>query len=288
MTPRALLLPALLAAILLGAGPAAAGPWAVGAGEVYAKLSAALLDTDTLASPDGTELTIPDYTREELNFTLLYGLSDRWTLEVAAPLYRNSEIDGFDSASGVGDLAVGLQAQLGTVGAWTWAARLVARAPTGDETKGLGLLPTGTGVWEGELWFSTGRSFATDRGFFFAELAHQSRGSGLTDSLLYRTQLGYRPSDRWFLAWNVFGVAPYSDGGDGGLGSVAGLGDGVRYLAYGPTVILSLGSGSRGGSSAGSDTPGYGWALQLDAEDTENAENLATGVTFRLGVSLRR
>jgi len=265
-------LPLLLLLAFVGTR-ADAGSWAQGKGHFYAKLGTSYLAADELATPSGEVVPIPDYERREANLYLEYGLSDRWTLIADAPFYRYAEIDGFGDASGVGDLRLGLQLQLAQSGPWVFAGRAVVQAPTGDETKGEGILPTGTGVWEGEAWLSLGRTFAGGRSYGFVEAGHQERGAGLTDGFVYRTQVGVHATERLLLAFNVWGVEPYEERGSAGLGSVSGLGDGVQYLAYGPTLILGLGDG---------------WAVQLDVDGAERIRNFASGVTYRLGISLER
>lgn len=262
----------LLVAALLAPAMAGAGAWPIGDGRYYATLQVGRLVTHDLATPAGDTVRIPEYERRELNFYAEYGLSDRWTAILSAPLATESSIRGFGSAYGPGDLAFALQRQLPDRGAWVTAARAMLQAPTGDEQLGRGVLPTGSGVWEGELALSAGRSLGGGRGWISLEGGHRARGGGLTDGFAHRSQLGWHVGRKVYLAWNLSGMEPYSDRG-GETGVAAGLGDGVRYLAYGPQLVIGF---------------GRGWAIDAKLEDTARARNLATGVTARLGLSVKR
>ena len=270
---RLLLGIAAAAALLFGASTAWAGPWKVEPGEAYLELGWARLVADQLADADGNDLDIPDFTQDELALYGAFGLGGRWTAIVRAPLYRRSEVDGFGSADGVGDLQLGLQAQLWESGPWRLAARGLVQAPTGDENAGQSALPTGTGVWEGEAWASLGRSFGVEgRGYGFVELGHLTRGGGLVDGILFRAELGHRfgKDGRWLAAARVWGVEPYEDPADRPTASAAGLGDDVAYLALGPSLRWECAKG---------------WALQAALDGAASARNVALGPTLRLGVS---
>jgi hypothetical protein len=154
-----------------------------------------------------------------------------------------------------------------------FAVRGTVQAPTGDETRADGLLPTGSGVWEGEGVLSAGRSLAAGKLYAFAEAGHQVRGDGLTDSFAYGAQLGWNAHRRLVLAANVRGVEPYDQSPREVRGSPVGLSDRVGYLVFGPTAIVPLAGGA---------------GLQLDVEAAARARNLAKGTTVRLGLSLTR
>ena len=165
---------AAAAFLALAAAPAAqAGPWAMGRGHFYMKAGYDRLRSTTLSTPDGTEFEIPDFRRDILSVYGAFGLSDRITLVAEAPLWRSSDLaddpDELSRESGPGDVQAGLQLQLGTRGAWTFAGRGMVQAPTGDETRAQGLLPTGSGVWEGYLALGAGWSFAAGKGWGFVE-----------------------------------------------------------------------------------------------------------------------
>lgn len=263
---------------LLAAVRADAGPWGLGRGHFYGKLTYGHLRSTTLATPDGTLFDIPLFTKDELGLYAAYGVSERITLVVNAPLVRSSDLedepDELQRESGLGDLQAGLQLQLGRSGAWIFAARGTVQAPTGDVGRAQGLLPTGSGAWEGEGVVSAGRSLAAGKGYGFVEVGHQFRGEGLRDGFVYAVQVGWNATRRVVLAANVRGVEPYNKKPPReARGSFVGVGDRVTYALYGPTLIFKLGSG---------------WALQLDLDGAFRARNLAKGVTFRAGVSLAR
>lgn len=250
----------------LGATSVSAGPWPQAPGTLFAKLSGSALTADELATRDGDSLAIPTYRRQELDLYLQAPLGARWTFIAALPLYRYSEIAGFDEAGGVGDVTAGVQVLLAQPGSWLLAARLLAQAPTGDETQSQGILPTGSGVWEGELVLSVGRSFSGGTGYGFAEVGQRTRGGGFADSLVWRGELGLRAGARWQLAARAWGQdAAEPDSAD--IGSPSGFGDGVSFVALGPSITRDL-SGP--------------WAAQLEVDFALDGRNIALGPTFRL------
>ncbi len=266
--------PAVALALLALAAPAQAGPWPVGRGHVYAKASYEFLDSSRLAQPDGTLFDIPQFVKQGSGLYVAWGLSDRVTLIGDVPAWRSSDLEAFDREDGIGDVRFGAQLQLFRSGAWLFAARGIVQAPTGDETRGGGLLPTGSGAWEGEGVLGAGRSFAGGRGYGFVELGYNFRGEGLRDGVLYGGQLGWNVGRRLTLAANLRGVEPFShEARDVAVGSPVGLGDRVTYAYYGPTAIVKL---------------TRSLSLQLDVDRVFRARNLATGTTFRGGVAFSR
>lgn len=266
---------ALAVLLLLGvASTAHAGPWATGRGHSYTKIGAGHLRSTTLVAPDGTAFEIPRFTKTEVGLYASYGIDDRFSATLNVPALRRSDLEGFGAEAGVGDVAIGLQAQLGKRGPWVFAVRGIVQLPTGDETRAEGLLPTGSGVFETELVLGAGRSLWGGRGYGFVEAGPVLRGGTLRDGISYGGQVGWNARPRVTLAANVRGVEPFSHRTrDVALGSPVGLSDRVTYLTYGPTVILGLRKGL---------------AVQADLEAVARARNLARGLTYRLGLSYAR
>ena len=264
----------LLAAASLLAARAEAGPWATGRGRVYVKVSYDFLRSTELAQPDGSVLPIPRFVHEEGALYVAYGVSERLTLIGFAPAWRSSDLQDFGRESGFGDLRFGAQWQLTRKGPWQIALRALVQAPTGDETRAEGLLPTGTGVWEGEDVLSAGRSFAGGRGYGFAEAGYQWRGGGLRDGVVYGIQVGWNATPRLVIAGNLRGVEPFSHAPRAeAFGAPVGFGDRVTYASYGPSAIFKL----------------TRWiAAQLDVEDAFRTRNLATGAKLRVGIAFTK
>ena len=260
--------------LVAGKGLSEAGPWATGKGHSYFNLSFEALETTRLATLDGNIQTIPEFRLRQFGFYGAFGLSERLTVIVDRLGVRRSEIEDFDAASGIEDTRAGVQWQLGRKADWELAARGIVQVPTGDENKGLTVLPTGSGVWEGEVRFGAGRSWRQGRLYGYGELGHQFRGGALRDALQYESQIGYWLHPRWLLGATLRGVQPYrSEPSDDALGSASGLGDGVTYTVYGPMVIVQLGRGT---------------GIQLEIEDAFNETNVATGVKFRVKLFFER
>jgi hypothetical protein len=214
------------------------------------------------------------YVRDEATLYAEYGPSDRFTAVVDLVGYRWSEIEGFESAGGIGDLRLALQWQVAHRGASVFALRGTVQAPTGDETMGAGLLPTGSGVWEGDVVASAGVSLWRVGSWAQASLGPQFRGGGLRDGFVYDAQVGGRLFGPVLLLFNVRGVQPWdTEPGDASTVSPAGFGDGVTYLAWGPGLIVEVARGI---------------ALQLDADGATHVRNIAKGPTVRFGLSVSR
>ncbi len=258
---------------LLAPVVASAGPWPVGRGHAYVKLGYGHLRSTVLANPDGSRADIPRFTKQELYLYGAVGLTPRLTAIVNAPLWRSADLEDFRRESGFGDVQFGLQAQLGQRGTWTFAVRGMAQAPTGDVTRAEGILPTGSGVWEGDLRLGAGRSLAAGRVYAFVELGHQVRET-LRDGFIYDAQVGLNLGARFVVALNLRGLEPYDKAArDVALGSPVGVGDRVTYLTYGPSLIAKLGGG---------------WGAQLDLTGVARARNLARGPQLSVGLSYAR
>jgi hypothetical protein len=266
-----------VAALLLTlplATPSEAGPWAAGKGHGYFKLSFQHLGSRKLVSPDGTKFTIPLFTREEVSAYGAFGLSENWTVHASLPLLRSSDLqdspDELGRETGFGDTQIGLQRQLGKSGAWVFAVRGTLQLPTGDVDRAGGLLPTGSGVYEGDLVVEAGRSIGSGgKGWMFVGAGPQFRGDGLRDGLVFGAQLGWKVSDRVALMGSARGVEPWShEAPETARGSFSGVGDRVAYVVLGPSLIWNVSKRS---------------GLQFDAEFVAYARNLASGPVFRVG-----
>lgn len=270
----------LAAVVLLGlvAPVSEAGPWALGRGHFYSKLGYQYKRSNQLAQPDGTIFDIPRFTQQDASFYLALGVSQRVTLIASVPLVRVSDLDDspdeLTRASGFGDMQAGLQVQLGRSGPWVFAVRGTLQAPTGNEKLSGGLQATGSGVWEGEGVVGAGRSLARGEGYGFAEIGPYFRGGGLRDGLSYRTQLGWNLGRRLIVAGNLAGLQRWSNTpGELTADSLVGLGDGVTYGAWGPSLILKFGAG---------------WGAQGDWEALFHTRIIATGHTWRVGLTYQR
>ncbi len=270
----------LAAALLVGllAPVSEAGPWAIGRGHLYSKLSYQHKASDQLAQPDGTIFDIPRFTQDDAFFYLALGVSDRITLIASVPFARSSDLqdspDELRRATAFGDVQAGLQVQLGRSGPWLFAVRGMLQAPAGNETLSGGLQATGSGVWEAEGVLGAGRSVAGGKGYGFVEIGPYFRGGGLRDGLSYRTQLGWNLSPHIIVAGNLAGLQRWSNTpGELTGDSLVGLGDGVTYGAWGPSLIVKFGGG---------------WGVQADWEALLHTRIIATGNTWRFGLSYQR
>ena len=255
-----------------------AGPWAAGKGHSYFKASFQHLGSRKLVSPDGTNFTIPHFTREEVAIFGLIGVSKDWTLHASLPLLRSSDLQDFPDElsrqNGFGDIQLGAQRQLGTSGGWIFATRATLQLPTGDVDRAGGLLPTGSGIYEGDIVFEAGRSIGGGKGWMFVGAGPQIRGGGLRDGVVFGGQTGWKITDTVSLMASARGVEPFShDAPKTARGSFAGVGDRVAYAVLGPSILWNVTKKS---------------GLQFDAEFVAYARNLASGPVFRVGYFLTR
>jgi len=263
---------------LLVAAQAEAAPWALGSGRFFARAGYQGTRSTTLAAPDGTQFDIPRFVTDDLDVSLGYGLDDRFTLTANLPVLRSSDLaddpDELVRESGFGDVQVGLEAQLLRRGLWAFGARILVQAPTGDAERADGLQPTGSGVWEGDLAFSAGTPLWNGKGFALVEVGYRYRGGGLEDAFIFSTQIGYLPTPRVTLAMGLRGNQPfaYPDGFVGG-GALTGVGNGVTYVNYGPSVTIKIAAAL---------------GLELGVEGTFHARNIATGTLFRAALTFSR
>ena len=267
-----------LAFSFLASAAAHAGPWPAGKGKGYFKISFQHLGSTKLVSPDGTTFTIPLFTREEVAIYGAYGLAKDWTAVVNLPVLRSSNLDDFPDElsreSGFGDVQVGVQRQLGSSGAWVFAARAMVQFPTGDVERASGLLPTGSGVYEGDVVVEAGRSIGGGKGWMFIGGGPQFRGGGLRDGVVFGAQIGWKVRDSLAIMGSTRGVEPFShEAPKTARGSFSGVGDRVAYVVLGPSLLWNV-----------TKTSG----LQLDAEFVAYARNLASGPVFRVGYFLTR
>ena len=267
-------LPLGIALLASWASPVAAGPWNRPRKGYYAKWAYNHLRAEELATPAGDVVPIPAFTKDEATLYAEYGVTGSVTAILDLIAYRHSDLDGFGSAGGIGDLRLALQWQIARRGSSVLALRGAFQAPTGEETKGDGLLPTGSGVWEGEIVVGAGASLWRGRGWVQAGVGPQFRGGDLRDGFVYEAQVGGRVFGPVALLLNVRGVQPWdTTPGDASTVSPAGFGDGVTYLAYGPGLIVEVARGV---------------ALQLDVDGATNVRNIAKGPTVRFGLSVSR
>lgn len=247
-------------------------------GSVYAKLSYQHKGSNQYAQPDGTIFNIPDFVQDDAFFYLAYGLSDRWTVSTSLSPVRSSDLDDspdeLQRASGFGDVQVGAAYRVGRLGAWSFQVGGILQAPTGNENLSGGLQAAGSGVWEGAAILNAGRSLPSGKGYGSVEVGPYFRGGGLRDGFMYRGQLSVSMSRRLSLTANVNGLQRWSETpGTPDPGSPVGFGDGVTYVAVGPSAILKL-----------NDRVG----VQGDWEAIFHARNIGTGHTFRFGLFYQR
>jgi len=255
------------------ATPLLAGPWNAAPGGYYVKASYAYLATNDLATPLAEVVEIPTFSRHEGSLYLQYGITGALMAVGDVAFVRRTAIEEFDTATGFGDTRLGLQWQVGRSGPWVFATRGVLQLPTGDETLGQALLPSGSGVWEGEGVAGAGVSLWRGRGWAFVEAGYQFRGGDLRDGLVYAAQLGHRLG-RLLVVANLRGVQPWdTEPSDLSTGSAAGFGDRTTYVVFGPALIVEL---------------GRGLGLQADVDFMAHTRNIARGTTLRVGVFLSR
>ena len=78
--------------------------WTKNKGEFFGKLDFARLSTDKYYSPNGTALITNVFNQNSINVYAEYGLHNRWTAILNAPIWRQNSFETTDKVNGIGDL----------------------------------------------------------------------------------------------------------------------------------------------------------------------------------------
>jgi hypothetical protein len=247
----------LLLAVTSVASEAMAGAWPRKQGSLYSKLAFTTLSTTEAHDQNGDTYTTPQFSTWSLNLYGEYGVTDRLTAILRAPVLRSAKYGNSESVTDVGDFSVEAKYAI-LAGGFPVAVAVEAEFPTGDESGvvpltdgsgGTARLPTGDGEYNTRIKALISRSFHPVPAYASFVAGYDIRTEGFTDEYLVMIQAGYRLGTVVWLQGNLHAKGPVSTP-DATLASQAtlGFGEGVQYIAYSlglaydmlPSVALSF------------------------------------------------
>ena len=231
--------------------------WTRAQGSIYTKLAVTTLGTSEAHDQNGDTYTTPQFNTWSLNLYGEYGITDRLTAILRAPLLRSAKFENSESLTNIGDLSI--EVKYGLVRGNTPVAIAVeAEFPTGEEvglaplTDGSGgsvRLPTGDGEFNTRIKASISRSFHPIPAYLSFVAGYNIRTKSFTNEYQFMIQAGYRIGTVIWLQGNLDARGPVTTPNPA-LASQAtlGFGEGVQYVAYSlglsyemlPSVALSL------------------------------------------------
>ncbi len=288
-------LPAILFFLLFSFSSFAGGGWPQPRKGGYFKLSQSFLRAGQYFSPDGTLLPI---TTTSIYMTTIYGeygITDRLTGLLNAPLFvrstinnRESTITGIvepgDALNGVGDIEFGIKYGLLTQGPVVLSASLLLKLPTGNNVGGTTeLLQTGDGAFSQLIKMEASHSFYPTPIYATLATGYRHRGSATYDYALGEQDVRYSDEFRWggevgwtprnwLLALKWEQVVPLDNGSEGGeTGSSSIFGNKVAYFGLIPEVNYIFNSGFGISASVGA---------ALSGKNILGSPNFAVGVFY--------
>jgi len=273
--------------------PAQSG-WTQPAGAGFFKLSQGFIRAASFFNPDGEVIDITTTSVYTTSFYGEYGVNDRLTLLVDAPLFvrstinnRESTVDGFvipgDEFNGIGDLRLGLQYGILRDKAIVLSASARVKLPLGDPVGGDSeLLQTGDGAWGAIGMLHASHSFYPSPFYATLSAGYQWRGTATLDysvgteevnyddAVRWGGEVGWTPGAHWRLALKFEQVIALENGSGGGVtGSSSIFGNRISYFAITPEVSYLL---------------GRGWGLAASVGTVAAAKNILAAPYFNVGV----
>ena len=259
----------------------------------YFKLNQSAIRADQFFNPNGDLI---DITTTSVYSTVLYGeygLSNRLTALINAPLFVRSTINDLESRvdgavlpgdefNGLGDIQLGLKYGLTQSGPIVLAASAQVKLPTGESVGGESeLLQTGDGAWGALGMLHASHSFYPKPFYASLSVGYQWRGtadldytSGLLsvdydDAFVWSGELGWTPNEKWAFAFKWTQVEPFGeDATEGVTGSSSIFGNRLAYFAIIPEVNYNMGN----------------WGLSASVGGVLFAKNILAAPSFNLGV----
>ncbi len=256
----------LSALLWLGLSTSATGQtaWTKPKGEGYFKLGQNIIRAQSFFNPEGNTV---DITTTSIFQTVVYGeygLTDRLTAIINAPVFIRSTINNLESTAnggvipgdefqGFGDLQFGLKWGLIQDKSIVWSVSAEVKTPIGENVGGrTELLQTGDGAWGMMLMTDASRSFYPTPIYVSLGVGYNWRGNATlnyssgsedlnySDGVRWRAEVGYTPG-RFLLALKVDHLIALQNGDVGGPnGSSSLFGNNITYLALTPEVNYTV------------------------------------------------
>ena len=267
--------------------------WSKPKGTGFFKLSQDILRANSFFNPDGDVIDITTTAVYSTNIYGEFGISDRLTGILSAPLFvrstinnRESTVDGGfepgDEFNGIGDISIGAQYGLIQNKSIVLALHGMLKLPTGENVGGESeLLQSGDGAWGFTGLLAASHSFyptplyvSLYGGFQWrgeAELEYEigTETVNYDDAVRWGAELGWTP-ENWQVAFKIAHVIPLSNGTGGGItGGSSIFGNSIAYFSITPEVAYVLDNGI-----------GFSFAIGTAAF----AKNILAAPNFNVGV----
>jgi len=241
--------------------------WTPPRGEGFFKLSQSAIRAGRFYNPEGDLI---DITTTSIYTTSLYGeygITDRLTAMVSAPVFvrstinaRESSVDGFvipgDEFNGLGDIALGGRYGLIHQGPVVLSASALLKLPSGENVGGRSeLLQSGDGAWGITAMLHASHSFYPAPLYATLSAGYQWRGSATLDyssgplevnyddAFRAGGEFGWTPGEHWQFALKMDLVLALRNGSSGGVtGSSSIFGNRITYLSLLPEANYIIGS----------------------------------------------
>ncbi len=234
--------------LLLGGEAHAGGGWARRPHSLYVKLAATTLTSDAFHISNGTVVRTADFNTQTLQLYVEYGVLNRLSAVLDAPVFKRAAYVTASSASGIGDLGLTLKYAILT-GRFPASLGIGAEFPTGNrQAFGVNknnpevriVLPTGDGEFNTWLRTYVSHSFHLWPGFASIDVGYNLRTMGFTNQYQANLQLGYKASNAVWVFGDLRRFATAGTPRGGAVFSSIGIGEGVEYTSYGMGLSVEV------------------------------------------------
>ncbi len=241
--------------------------WTPPRGEGYFKLSQSMIRAGQFFNPDGDLIAITTTSIYTTSLYGEYGITDRLTAVLSAPVFvrstinkRESSVDGFvipgDEFNGLGDIAFGGRYGLIHRGPVVLSASALLKLPSGENAGGQSeLLQSGDGAWGLTAMLHASHSFYPAPLYATLSAGYQWRGNATLDyssgpleinyddAFRAGGEFGWTPGDHWQFALKMDLVLALRNGSSGGVtGSSSIFGNRITYLSLIPEANYIIGT----------------------------------------------
>ena len=206
---------------------------------LYAKAGYSFLRSADFYNSDGVLIKTDYIQQHAVLFYAEYGLSNRITAILNAPIYKSTGYESapYKPASGVGDVLLELKYSL-TRGSFPVSISIAPELPTGnpkalqyDKFGGYTVLPTGDG--EFNVWTKTAvsHSFYPLNAYASLSGSYNFRTMGFTNQYMGGIEMGYKLFNK---IWTKAALRTFGTAGTPNpvLLAAIGIGEGIAYNAY--------------------------------------------------------
>lgn len=243
----------------------AGGGWPQPVGEGYFKLNQAVIRATQYFDPNGN---LVDITTTSVYMSSIYGefgISERFTGVIYAPLFvrstinnrestLNGRIEAGDQFNGVGDIDLGLKYALITKRPVALSASVILGLPTGQNVGGESeLLQTGDGEFNQLFRLEASHSFHPAPIYATLSVGYNNRGSAdfeyasgalsvdYADQFQWGGEIGWTPSSKLLLSLKWSHLTSIDNGdNNGNTGSSSVFGNNISYFSVTPEVNFAL------------------------------------------------